>query len=168
MTAAEAARIGDDIGHTSAMAGLLAGIAAGLVVGLLIVGTIATGGLLGVALGAVFVAGMGATGGLIGMAIGQRNEGNVKGKIGSGSPDVFTVSRNQARARVDFVACDSHSVKYIATGSSTVFVNREMAARRPQRIRASYAHHLAEAAAALQRRPPRPRPPSLRLLLASQ
>lgn len=130
MTAAEAARIGDDIGHTSALGGLLAGIAAGLVVGLLIVGTIATGGLLGVALGAVFVAGMGATGGLIGMAIGQRNEGNVKGKIGSGSPDVFTVSRNQARARVDFVACDSHSVKYIATGSSTVFVNREMAARR--------------------------------------
>jgi len=133
MSAAEAARIGDDIGHTSAVTGLLAGIAAGLVVGALIVGSIVTGGALAVALGAVFVAGMGATGGLLGMAIGQRNEGSVAGKIGSGSPDVFTVGRNQARARVDFVDCDDHGAKYIATGSSTVFVNREQAARRGDR-----------------------------------
>ncbi len=130
MSAAEAARLGDDIGHTSAMAGLLMGLAAGLVVGLLIVGSIATGGALAVALGAVFVAGMSATGGLIGMAIGQRNDGNIAGKIGSGSPNVFTVGRNQARARADFVECDDHGTKYIATGSSTVFVNCELAARR--------------------------------------
>jgi len=130
MSAAEAARMGDDIGHTSALSGLLAGIAAGLVVGLLIVGSIATGGVLAAVLGAVFVAGMGATGGLIGMAIGRRNDGNIAGKIAIGSPDVFTVGRNQARARVDHVDCDHHGAKYIATGSSTVFVNGELAARR--------------------------------------
>ncbi|MEZ4439459.1 MAG: polymorphic toxin type 46 domain-containing protein [Polyangiaceae bacterium] len=129
MSAAEAARIGDDIGHTSAWTGLFTGILVGLAVGLLLVGTIATGGLLGVALGAVFVVGMGATGGLVGMQIGQRDDDNISGKIGSGSPDVFTVGRNQARTKLDFVKCDNHGVKYIATGSSTVFVNREMAAR---------------------------------------
>lgn len=130
MSAAEAARLGDDIGHTSAMKGLLVGLVAGLAVGLLIVGSIATGGALAVALGAVFVAGMSATGGLIGMAIGQRNDGNIAGKIGSGSPNVLTVGRQQARAGVDFVECDHHGTKYIATGSSTVFVNCELAARR--------------------------------------
>lgn len=130
MTALEASRFGDEIAHTSAWSGLLWGLAAGLVVGLALVATIATGGLLGVALGAVFVAGMSATGGLIGMSIGQRDDDNPTGDIGSGSPNVLTVGRKQARAKVDFVNCDNHGVKYIATGSSTVFVNREMAARR--------------------------------------
>lgn len=130
MTAAEAARMGDDIGHTSAMSGLLWGIAAGLVIGAALVFTVATGGLGGVILGGLFVAGMGATGGLVGMAIGQRNEGNVKGKIGSGSPNVITVGAQQARVFLDFIDCLEDGTELIATGSSTVFVNGEMAARR--------------------------------------
>jgi len=130
MTAAEAARLGDDIGHTSALGGLFAGMAVGLLVGLALVGTIATGGTLALLLGATFVAGMSATGGLLGMAVGQRNEGNVKGRIGSGSPDVCTVGRKQARVFLDFIDCDRHGAEKIATGSSTVFVNGDMAARR--------------------------------------
>lgn len=131
MTAAEAARLGDDIGHTSAWDGMLAGIAIGLLVGAAIAFTVVTGGTGAILLGAVFTLGMGASGGLLGMAIGQRNEGNIKGKIGSGSPDVITVSQAQARVFLDFIICDDHgSAERIASGSSTVLVNGEMAARR--------------------------------------
>lgn len=122
MTAA--ARKGDSIEHSSALAGLLIGLAVGAAATALIVGT---GGLAAVAMiGAGAAAGAG-IGQLIGSLSFCRNEA---GKITSGSPNVFFNGKPAARAHLDHVDCDQHGVgKVLAEGSTSVYINGQPAAR---------------------------------------
>lgn len=122
MTAA--AREGDSIEHSSALAGLLIGLAVGAAATALIVGT---GGLAAVAMiGAGAAAGAG-IGQLIGSLSFCRNEA---GKITSGSPNVFFNGKPAARAHLDHVDCDQHGVaKVLAEGSTSVYINGQPAAR---------------------------------------
>lgn len=134
MSALEAARLGDEIGHTSAMKGLLAGLVVGFVVtGLVLLAagaTVATGGAAAVVIGAL-IAGT-AGGGLAGMKIGALFESDPKGPIATGSPNTFlgTGKKPAARAKLDIVRCEDHSEKRIAQGSLNVFINKAPAARR--------------------------------------
>ena len=140
----EAARIGDDIGHSDALAGMLAGTLVG--------GLIATAG--GIAAGALLVAGLGAAclgvglllvaaslavGYLAGEAaesarsqMSENGRGRVRkrGTICSGSPDVFINGRPAAIAGGSEVHCDDdgHSMQ-MAEGSSSVFINGRPAVR---------------------------------------
>lgn len=134
MSALEAARIGDQIGHTCAMSGLLTGLVVGLIVAAVVVvsvaATIATAGAAAVLIGGVIAGVAGA--GLAGMNIGATIDSDPKGPISSGSPNTFlgTGMRAAARAVVDTVACMDHSLKLIAQGSLDVFINNQPAARR--------------------------------------
>lgn len=138
MGALEAARLGDQIGHTNAMKGLLIGLAVGfLVTGavLLLAGaTIATGGAAAVVVGAL-IAGT-AAGGLGGMKIGATIDSEPKGPIQTGSPNTFLgpAKRPAARAKLDYVLCADHAQKFIAEGSLDVFINNTGAARRTDKI----------------------------------
>jgi uncharacterized Zn-binding protein involved in type VI secretion len=133
MSALEAARLGDQIGHTSAMKGLLAGLVAGLVItGLVLLAagaTVATGGAAAVVIGAL-IAGT-CAGGLAGMKIGATFDSDPKGPIITGSPDTFLgpTARPAARATRDTVQCNDHELKLIAQGSTNVFINQAPAAR---------------------------------------
>lgn len=141
MSALEAARLGDQIGHTSAMKGLIAGLVVGFIVTgviLLAVGaTVATGGAAAVVIGAL-VAGT-AGGGLAGMKIGATIDSDPKGPISSGSPNTFlgTGRKPAARAVIDTVACGDHATKLIAQGSTNVFINEQPAARRTDMTKCS-------------------------------
>lgn len=134
MSALEAARLGDQIGHTSALKGLIAGLVVGFVVTglfLLAVGaTVATGGAAAVVIGAL-IAGT-AGGGLAGMKIGATFDSDPKGPIITGSPNTFlgTFAKPAARATRDQVQCMDHALKFIAQGSTDVFINQLPAARR--------------------------------------
>jgi uncharacterized Zn-binding protein involved in type VI secretion len=134
MSALEAARLGDQIGHTSAMKGLIAGLVVGFVVtGVILLAagaTVATGGAAAVVIGAM-IAGT-AGGGLAGMKIGAKFDSDPKGPISTGSPNTFlgTGIRPAARATLDKVDCDDHDSKLIAQGSMDVFINNAPAARR--------------------------------------
>jgi uncharacterized Zn-binding protein involved in type VI secretion len=134
MSALEAARLGDQIGHTSAMKGLLAGLVAGFVItGVILLAagaTVATGGAAAVVIGAL-IAGT-AGGGLAGMKIGATFESDPKGPIITGSPNTFlgTFAKPAARATRDQVQCMDHALKFIAQGSLDVFINQLPAARR--------------------------------------
>jgi uncharacterized Zn-binding protein involved in type VI secretion len=133
MSALEAARLGDQIGHTSAMKGLLAGLVAGFVItGLVLLAagaTVATGGAAAVVIGAL-IAGT-AGGGLAGMKIGALFGSGGMGPIVTGSPNTFlgTGAKPAARATLDTVLCATHKVSLIAQGSTDVFINRAPAAR---------------------------------------
>jgi uncharacterized Zn-binding protein involved in type VI secretion len=122
MTAA--AREGDSIEHSSALAGLLIGLAVGAAAAALIVGT---GGLAAVAMvGAGAAAGAG-IGQLIGSLSFCRNEA---GQIESGSPNVFFNGKPAARAHLDHVDCDQHGDdEVLAEGSDSVYINGQPAAR---------------------------------------
>lgn len=134
MSALEAARLGDQIGHTSALKGLVTGLVVGFIatgVVLLAVGaTVATGGAAAVVIGAL-IAGT-AGGGLAGMKIGATFDSDPMGPISTGSPNTFlgTGMRPAARATIDKVLCENHSEKLIAQGSLDVFINKAPAARR--------------------------------------
>src|SRR5690242_7958563 len=82
-TALQAARMGDQIGHTSAMKGLIAGLIAGAAItGLVLLAagaTVATGGAAAVVIGAM-VAGT-CAGGLAGMKIGSKSDLSPEGPI---------------------------------------------------------------------------------------
>ena len=133
MTALEAARLGDQIGHTSAMKGLLAGLVAGFVItGLVLLAagaTVATGGAAAVVIGAL-IAGT-CAGGLTGMKLGATFDSDPMGPINTGSPDTFLgpAGRPAARAIIDTVLCEDHQIKPIAQGSLNVFINKQPAAR---------------------------------------
>ncbi|EYF05455.1 polymorphic toxin type 46 domain-containing protein [Chondromyces apiculatus] len=141
MSALEAARLGDEIGHTSAMKGLLVGLAVGfLVTGAILLAagaTVATGGAAAVVIGGL-IAGT-AGGGLAGMKIGSMFESDPKGPISTGSPNTFlgTGMRKAARATIDKVACEDHDDKLIAQGSVDVFINQAPAARRTDKTECS-------------------------------
>ncbi|MEO5727441.1 MAG: polymorphic toxin type 46 domain-containing protein, partial [Byssovorax sp.] len=134
MSALEAARLGDQIGHTSAMKGLIAGLVIGFIVTAVVLvavgATVATGGAAAVVIGAL-IAGT-AGGGLAGMKIGATFDSDPKGPIHTGSPNTFlgTGRKPAARATLDTVLCADHTLKLIAQGSTDVFINNVQAARR--------------------------------------
>lgn len=134
MSALEAARLGDQIGHTCAMNWLIKGIIVGVIVTgvvLLAAGaTVATGGAAAVVIGGLIAGG--AAGGLAGMKLGATVESDPKGPIATGSPNTFLGmgKKPAARATLDQVLCADHTIKLIAQGSIDVFINNAPAARR--------------------------------------
>ncbi|AUX27742.1 uncharacterized protein SOCEGT47_083400 [Sorangium cellulosum] len=132
MSALEAARLGDEIGHTSAWAGLIAGACIGLAIGGAILFTAVTGGAGAVLIGAAIAGGvgLGAAGALAGAEIGKMFEGSPCGTTETGSPDTFIEARAAVRAVLDVI---EHGGKKVAQGSSTVFVNGEHLSRRTEK-----------------------------------
>ncbi|NUP07520.1 MAG: methyltransferase domain-containing protein [Polyangiaceae bacterium] len=133
-----AARRGDEVGHTMAAAwmkiGLCVGAALVVVAGAAVV--VATGGVAAVVAGATvgttMVAAGGATaavagGGLLGLHLGEaENDGPSCSVIETGSEDTFIEGKEASRAGLDTVG---HDDDVVASGSSTVFVNRRPLAR---------------------------------------
>lgn len=130
MTALEAARLGDSIGHSSAWSGLLTGAVVGVALAATAVAVVGTGGVAAVFIGAG-IAAAGAGGGLAGAYIGELIPGDVKGTVATGSPDTFLGKerRSAVRAGLDIVACADDGVVRIAQGSATTFVNGKPLAR---------------------------------------
>ncbi|MEZ4296521.1 MAG: PAAR domain-containing protein [Polyangiaceae bacterium] len=131
-----AARLGDDVQHSSALLGLMAGLAIGIAVGVFVV---ATGGLGGIVAAAV-IGGAACTGAGIGEAAGSLSvaPGIVTGALVSGSGNVHVNGILVARATLDSTDCKgtpplfylpSHAGKRVATGSGTVLINSQPAAR---------------------------------------
>jgi uncharacterized Zn-binding protein involved in type VI secretion len=133
MGAAEAARLGDEIGHSSAMAGLITGVLVGLAAAAAVVAIVGTGGLAAVAIGAG-IAAAGAAGGLSGAYIGELIEGSPTGAVQSGSTNVVIGSQPAARAEADIGNCSKHHSPVIAEGSSTVSVNSFPASRKGDKL----------------------------------
>ncbi|MFL6465337.1 MAG: PAAR domain-containing protein, partial [Bryobacteraceae bacterium] len=139
MSALEAARIGDEIGHTSALAGLIVGALAAAAVAVAVVAIVGTGGMAAVAVGAG-IAAAAAGGGLGGAYIGELIPTSPTGAIFTGSFNVFIGSPvlGAARASIDMAACSGvivpHATPLIAQGSSNVFINNMMAARRTDKL----------------------------------
>lgn len=136
MPAAPAARLHDPIQHSFALVGLLAGALAGAAFGAFVV---FTGGA-GLVVGAAIIGGGLATGAGIGEVFGSLDAlGGMKtGGISSGSPNTTTNNLLAARATADTIACSgtppaimsrAHKDKHIATGSGTVLINLQPAAR---------------------------------------
>ena len=140
-----AIRVGDEITHSDALfggvTGMILGGLAGLVVGAILVGgTIATGGALAVFIGCGLL-GVAAGGGL-GKILGRHATPNPKGKVLTGSPNVFVGGKPAARADADVAHCEDHSDsenardqssvqgKKIMQGSGTVFINGFYASRK--------------------------------------
>ena len=147
-----AVRVGDDILHTDAhkwgVWGIIGGAVAGLAVGVFLVGgTILTGGALAVVLAGATIAGTTLLGGGIigslGKILGSHHSAGAKGKVLTGSPNVFIGSNKMpaARAEADVAHCEDHSDsesaleqpgvrgKKIAQGSERVLINGHYAAR---------------------------------------
>ena len=130
----EAARIDDEIVHTSALGGFLAGAAIGiaLVVGVAV--ATATCGF-GVALMAGVLAGFGGAAlTALGETIG-RSMSTPAGGIVSGSPNTFINGLAAARVEADTGVCEKHSKPpQIAQGSAKVFINGFPAARKGDQL----------------------------------
>jgi uncharacterized Zn-binding protein involved in type VI secretion len=139
MPALEAARIGDEIGHTSALAGLLIGAVAAAAIAVAVVAIVGTGGMAAVAIGAGIAAAT-AGGALGGASIGALIPTSPTGAILTGSFDVFIGTMPAARAGLDTAACSGvvplfpHATPLIAQGSTNVFTNGMMAARRTDKL----------------------------------
>src|ERR1700753_1932282 len=105
MSALEAARMGDKIGHTSAWAGLIAGALIGLAIGAAILFTVVTGGAGAVLIAAAIAGGiaLGAGGALAGMHVGQMFSGSSCGAISTGSPNTIIEGNQAARAAIDLI-----------------------------------------------------------------
>ncbi|HEY0778075.1 MAG TPA: RHS repeat-associated core domain-containing protein [Gemmatirosa sp.] len=131
-TGQPAARLLDEVSHTSAMAGFLVGAAVGLAVGVAIVATVATGGA-ALAVVAAVGAGVATTGGaaLLGESLGQTFSSSTGTIVQVGSPNVFVNRRPAARAVDDAAQCSQHSgsPSPIAQGSARVRINGQPAAR---------------------------------------
>ncbi|MCK6710110.1 DUF6531 domain-containing protein [Enterobacter cloacae] len=139
----EAARVGDDIGHSGALAGMIAGTIVG--------GLIAAAG--GILAGAMFIAGLGASCLGVGvllvgasLAVGYytgelataardsiadagASSMTKKGVITSGSPNVFINSKPAAIATDSAVKCSDDGSQQMAEGSKRVSVNSQPASR---------------------------------------
>ncbi|WP_137940360.1 RHS repeat-associated core domain-containing protein [Chitinivorax sp. B] len=126
----EAARVGDPISHSSALAGFLMGALLGVALIAAVAFATFTCGF-GVALLAGLAAGLGAQALLAGgEAIGSSIR-SVTGAIATGSPDVFTNSKPAAHAVRSAVNCSKDSpAQFIAEGSGNVFINSQAAARK--------------------------------------
>lgn len=129
----EAARVTDQIAHSNAMSGLLTGLVAGALLAVAVVAVVGTGGVAAVAIGAG-IAASAAGGGLAGEYIGAAIPTSPTGAIVTGSPDVMIGFQKAARAGADTAACSWHGVPLIAQGSSTVWINGHMAARKTDKL----------------------------------
>ncbi len=125
----EAARLGDPISHTSALAGFLVGAVLGIALIAAVAFATFTCGF-GAALIAGLAAGLGASALLaMGEAIGKMFS-TPTGTIISGSPDVFINGRPAARTVMSVAACAKDvPVQMVATGAATVLINGFHAAR---------------------------------------
>ncbi|MBX7229848.1 MAG: RHS domain-containing protein, partial [Burkholderiaceae bacterium] len=158
MSLLAAARLGDDISHTSLLgmickvgAGLIVGAVVGAVVGVVAAAAVAAVGLTG---GAALVAGallssllmkVTGAGDLIGAVTNKINNlvdemipPVVKGKISQGSFNVYVNKKSAARAveegNDNLIACQDHPApQYIAEGSNSVFINNSPAHRKTER-----------------------------------
>ncbi len=123
-----AARVTDPIGHSPTMNWLLKGLLIGAAVGVAAVAIAGTGGLAAAAV----IGGMAAGGAGIGEVLSTMSWAPKEkaGMIVTGSMDVITNNLFQARAHVDVVMCSKHpTLPPIATGSATVLINCQPAAR---------------------------------------
>ncbi len=127
----KAARFGDQISHTQQRSGLIKG----MIIGALIVGAVvlavASGG---TAIPALIAVGAVATGAAVGGGIGRLIGGEntvPKGNINKGANTVFVNSRATPAARscIDTALCQDHALQLIATGSTTVYIEKFPAAR---------------------------------------
>lgn len=139
----EAARVGDDIGHSGALAGMILGTLVGGAIAAL--GGIAAGALMiagigasclgigvlliGASLAVGFLAGEVATGVRDGIAGSMAENMTKKGVITTGSPDVFINGKPAAIATDSMVECDDDGSQQMAEGSSRVYINNLPAAR---------------------------------------
>ncbi len=135
MSGVDAARLGDQIGHSSAFAGLLTGVLVALAVAVAVVAIVGTGGVAAVAIGAGIAAGA-AGGGLSGAYIGEAIPGAPTGALNSGSADVIIGGCLAARADLDTGSCSKHPnpVPVIAEGSDSVLINDLPAARKGDKL----------------------------------
>ncbi|RNF84057.1 type IV secretion protein Rhs, partial [Pseudomonas putida] len=131
----EAARWGDEIEHTGALAGFLAGAVIGLAIAAAAAFMICTGGLGGVLLGAVI--GLGAS--MIPM-LGEKFGSSFSSPAGQielagCSTNVFINNRNAAHAELSTAKCDKHPPPVrVAEGSSNVFINGVAASRKGDKL----------------------------------
>jgi RHS repeat-associated protein len=125
----ELARLGDPIGHSSALSGFVLGAIVGVALILFAAAAIFTGGLcIGVL--AACAAGIAPFMPAIGAALGQMMR-SPTGTIVTGSPNVFVNNRPAARATLSTAVCAKDpALIMIAAGSATVFINDHAAARR--------------------------------------
>jgi RHS repeat-associated protein len=137
MGAVAAARLGDPIEHSSALAGFLigalVGLAAGVVGVVVVAATVATGGA-ALAVVAAVGAGMAATGGtaLLGESLGQTHTSTEGAIVAPCALTVYVNGIPAARAVTDFAACSKHAppgIQNIAQGSQSVFIQGFPAAR---------------------------------------
>ncbi|WP_236183067.1 RHS repeat-associated core domain-containing protein [Pseudomonas ceruminis] len=131
----EAARLGDEIEHTGALAGFLAGAVIGLAIATAAAFTICTAGLGGFLLGAAI--GLGA--GLLPM-MGEKFGSMFSSPAGQielagCSTNVFINNRNAAHAELSTAKCDKHPPPVlVAEGSSNVFINGVAASRKGDKL----------------------------------
>ncbi|EJN39927.1 hypothetical protein PMI38_00578, partial [Pseudomonas sp. GM84] len=131
----EAARWGDEIEHTGALAGFLAGAVIGLAIATAAAFTICTAGLGGFLLGAAI--GLGA--GLLPM-LGEKFGSMFSSPAGQielagCSTNVFINKRNAAHAELSTAKCDKHPPPVlVAEGSSNVFINGVAASRKGDKL----------------------------------
>ncbi|HKU94185.1 MAG TPA: DUF6531 domain-containing protein, partial [Vineibacter sp.] len=134
----KAARLGDPIEHSRALAGFLIGAVVGLAVGAAIVAaTVATGGAALAVVAAVGTAAASTGGGaLLGEAIGGATTYHAGDIAPICSHNVLVNRKPAARAIVDVGACsnDGPPPKPIAQGSKTVMINHKPAARVGDRL----------------------------------
>lgn len=134
----EAARVGDAIGHSHALAGMIAGtLVGGLIAaaGAIAAGALFAAGLaascLGIgvvlvvlSLGVSYLTGKAATTARDGIASAGAGSLTAKGRILTGSPNVFINGKPAAIATVSQVTCDNHGPSMqMAQGSDRVFIN---------------------------------------------
>jgi uncharacterized Zn-binding protein involved in type VI secretion len=130
----EAARITDEVSHTSALLGLIAGAIAGALIGAAVA---FTGGAAVLAIAAA--AGSGASlGSMLGQFAGSFLSFTTGAITGICSPNVMIGGLLAARATADFSMCSgiivSHPSSLIAQGSKTVQINGLPAARKTDKL----------------------------------
>ncbi|MBH1932510.1 PAAR domain-containing protein, partial [Serratia rubidaea] len=140
----EAARVGDAIGHSHALAGMIGGTLIGgliAVAGSVVAGALFVGGLAAscVGVGVLLVGASLAVGYLTGELATKARDGIAEagagsltpaGKIVTGSPDVRINGKPAAIATVSQVACDQDGPSMqMAQGSDKVYINGQPAAR---------------------------------------
>ncbi|MEB3902707.1 DUF6531 domain-containing protein, partial [Pseudomonas putida] len=131
----EAARWGDEIEHTGALAGFLAGAVIGLAIATAAAFMICTAGLGGFLLGAA----IGLAAGLMPMmgekfgAMFSSPAGQIE--LAGCSTNVFINKRNAAHAELSTAKCDKHPPPVlVAEGSSNVFINGVAASRKGDKL----------------------------------
>ncbi len=129
-----AARLGDPVAHTASKGWMIAGLIAGAVIGAAAV--VVTGGAALTVVAAV--AAGAAAGGGIGEVLGTMSWAprHVTGSLIKGSPNVFINSRAAMRANLSQGVCSDHNgpPQVVAQGSSTVFINRQPASRKDDKL----------------------------------